>query len=119
MGLFDFLKKKEDVAVNFEEIDSNEKAMELVKKGVLAPLYLMPLRFNGAESVENRLFAPKVAVALKDKCDDMVEDLLRQGKVSGYSCTPEYKGKSFIPCKLTVEATKDKEPVFTETINIW
>ena len=119
MGLFDFLKKKEEVVVNFEEIDSNEKAMELAKKGALAPLYLMPLRFNGPESVENRLFAPKEVVKLKDRYDDMVEDLLRQGKVSGYSCTPEYKGKSFIPCKLTIEASKDKEPVFTETINIW
>ena len=76
MGLFDFLKKKEEVVVNFEEIDSNEKAMELAKKGALAPLYLMPLRFNGLESVENRLFVPKEVVKLKDRYDDMVEDLL-------------------------------------------
>ncbi len=119
MGLFDMFKKKEIVMPNFEEIDSNEKAMEYVKKGVLYPLYLMPLRFNGVDSIENTLFVPKVAVELKDRADDMVENLLRQGKVTGYSCTPEYKGKSFVPCKLTVEANMKGESVLKETINIW
>lgn len=119
MGLFDFMKKKETVKPDFSEIDSNEKAMELAKKGVLSPVYLMPLRFNGEESARNRLFVPPVVVELKDRYDDMVEDLLVQGKVSGYSCTPEYKGNSFVPSKLTIVASKDKEPVFTQTINIW
>lgn len=79
----------------------------------------MPLRFNGEESARNRLYVPPVIVELKDRYDDIVEDLLVQGKVSGYSCTPEYKGNSFILSKLTVVASKDGEAVFTETINIW
>ncbi len=119
MGLFDFMKKKDNVKLDFAEVDSNEKAIELVKKGILSPLYLMPLRFNGEESVRNRLYVPPVIVELKDRYDDIVEDLLVQGKVSGYSCTPEYKGNSFIPSKLTIVASKDGEAVFTETINIW
>lgn len=119
MGLFDFMKKKDTVNIDLAEVDSNEKAMELAKKGILSPLYLMPLRFNGEESVRNRLYVPPVIVELKDRYDDIVEDLLVQGKVSGYSCTPEYKGNSFIPSKLTIVASKDGSPVFTETINIW
>ena len=119
MGLFDFMKRKSDVTPDFSEIDSNEKAIELAKKGILSPLYLMPLRFHGEESDRNRLFVPRTVVTLKDRYDDMVEELLVQGKVSGYSCTPEYKGKSFVPSKLTIVASKDKEPVFTQTINIW
>jgi len=119
MGVFDFLKKKDEVKIDFAEVDSNEKAMELAKKGILSPLYLMPLRFNGEESARNRLFVPPVVVELKDRYDDMVEELLVQGKVSGYSCTPEYKGNSFIPAKLTIVASQNQEPVFTQTINIW
>uniref|UniRef100_UPI0040575FF0 hypothetical protein n=1 Tax=Acetatifactor sp. TaxID=1872090 RepID=UPI0040575FF0 len=119
MGLFDFMKKKGNTKPDFSEVTSNEKAIELAKKGILAPLYLMPLRFNGEESARNRLFAPPVVVELKDRYDDMVEDLLVQGKVSGYSCTPEYKGDSFIPAKLTIVASKDGTPVFTQTIEIW
>ena len=49
----------------------------------------------------------------------MVEELLVKGQVNGHSCTPEYKGKSFIPSKLHVEARKDGNTVFTETINRW
>ena len=66
--------------------------------------------------VELELFQ---TVELKDRADDMVENLLRQGKVSGYNCTPEYRGNSFVPCKVTIEANMKGEPVFTETINIW
>lgn len=91
----------------------------MAKKGMLSPLYLMPLRFSGEESAANRLFVPPAVVALKDRYDDMVEDLLVQEKVSGYSCTPEYRGNSFVPSKITIVASKDKAPVFTQTINIW
>ena len=118
MGLFDKFKKKE-VTPDFSAITSNEKAVELAEKGVLFPLYLMPLRFNGEESPRNRLFVPKVVVELKDRYDDMVEQLLIEGKVNGYSCTPEYKDKSFVPSKLNITAKKGGEAVFTETINIW
>jgi hypothetical protein len=119
MGLFEKLKKKEAFQPDFSQIDSTAKAIELANKGVLSPLYLMPLRFNGEESERNRLFVPPVVVGLKDRYDNIVEDLLVQEKVNGYSCTPEYKGKSFIPSKLTVIARKDGKDVFTQTINIW
>lgn len=119
MGLFDKYKKKETIKPDYTEVDSMEKAIELANKGILQPLYLMPLRFNGEESARNRLFVPPVVVELKDRYDDMVEDLLVKGHVNGYSCTPEYKGKSFIPSSLTVVARKDGQDVFTQKINIW
>ena len=119
MGLFDKFKKKQYDMPDFREIDSNEKAISLANKGILKPLYLMPLRFNGEESAGNRLFVPPVVVELKDRYDDMVEELLVQGKVSSYSCTPEYKGESFIPFRLKIVAGKDGEDIFTEVINIW
>ena len=96
MGFFDFLSKKKDsgeapgAGPDFSGVDA-EKAGELARQGVLAPLYMMPLRFGGEESARNCLFVPPVVVALKDRCDDMVEDLLRQEKVNGYQCLPEYQ----------------------------
>ncbi len=119
MGIFDKLNKKENNLPDFSDIDSTEKAIELTNKGILSPLYLMPLRFNGEESERNRLFVPLIVVELKDRYDDMVEDLLIQEKVNGYSCLPTYKGNSFVPSKLTVIARKDKKDVFTQSINIW
>lgn len=124
MGFFDFLKGKKDsgeapgAGPDFSGVDA-EKAAELARQGVLAPLYMMPLRFGGEESARNCLFVPPVAVTLKDRCDDMVEDLLRQEKVNGYQCLPEYQGKSFVPVSITVIAKMKGEPVFTQRIRIW
>lgn len=118
MGLFNFFKK-DTSKLDFSKIDSNEKAQELYEKKILAQLYLMPLRFNGQPVLQNTLYVPTVVVTLKDRYDDMVEELLKQEKVNGYECTPEYKGKSFIPCSLTVVAKKNGQEVFTETIKVW
>lgn len=117
MGIFDKLKQKNEIS--FIDVDSNEKAIDLANKGILKPLYLIPLRFNGEESAQNRVFVPQAIVELKDRYDDIVEELLIQEKVNGYLCTPEYKGNSFIPSKISLVAKKDGIPVFTETINIW
>lgn len=119
MVVFKKFKKRNKNLVDFSEINSNEKAIKLAEKGILVPLYLMPLRFNGKESVRNRLFVPPFVAELKDKYDDIVENLLLQDKVNGYSCKPEYRGLSFIPYKIQIMAKKDGEPIFTETINIW
>lgn len=118
MGLFDIFKKKE-TKLDFLQIDSAEKAMSLAEKGLLSPLYLMPLRFNGEESISNRVFVPSIIVELKDRYDDMVEDLLVEGKVDGYSCKVEYKEKSCIPSKLNIIAKMDGKPVFSQTIKVW
>ena len=104
---------------DFNNVDSMDKVKELANQGVLGPLYLMPLRFNGAESAENRVFVPIFVIELKDRYDDMVEKLLIEGKVDGYSCDLEYKGNSKIPSKLYIKAKKGDKLVFNETINIW
>ena len=52
MGFFDFLSKKKDsgeapgAGPDFSGVDA-EKAGELARQGVLAPLYMMPLRLAG------------------------------------------------------------------------
>lgn len=58
-------------------------------------------------------------VELKDRYDDIVEELLVQEKVNGYSCTLEYKGNSFILSKICLVVKNDGNPIFTEIINIW
>ena len=51
--------------------------------------------------------------------DDQVEQLLLQGKVNGYSCRPQYREKSVVPCAIEIAARKDGSDVFTQTIHIW
>ena len=69
MGLFDRFKKKPEVPPDFSGVDSREKAEELARKGVLCPLYLMPLRFGGSESlmVRKPLSSRPTVIPMKNK----------------------------------------------------
>ncbi len=102
---------------DFSGIDSNEKAIALFEKGELSKIYLMPLEFGGEDIDVNTLYVPEFVQVFKKQFDKIVEDLLIDGKRLSYSAEPEYKGKSFVPSKLTIVVTGDSE--FTETINIW
>jgi len=118
VGFFDkFKKKNPSNGLDFTNVDSREKALSLVQTGELVPVYLMALRFGGDENVGNVVYAPAITDELKNRCDDMIESLLRDGKVKSYSATPQYKGNSFIPSSILVTATGESN--FSETINIW
>lgn len=69
--------------------------------------------------MNNRVFVPSFVCELKDRYDDMVKQLLVEGKVNGYSCTPEYKGRSFISSKIQISASYNGKEVFKEKIEIW
>lgn len=117
MGLFDMFKKQSKI--NFAEINSIEKAREEYKKGNLEKLYILSPIFGGSEEEYNVLYVPIGVAEIKERYDNMVADLLEQGKVKSYNCKPEYKGKSCIPCKITIKSGKDGIDVFSETIEIW
>lgn len=102
---------------DYSEIDSNEKAIELYEKGKLVKVYLMPLEFGGVDNLTNYLYAPTFARDFKGSFDQIVDNLLADGKNLSYSAAPEYKGKSFIPSKIIIKVSGDSN--FVETINIW
>ena len=109
-----FRKKENQSALDYSEIDSNEKAIDLFEKEKLAKLYLMPLEFGGQDHAMNILYVPEFAVLFKARFDGMIENLLQQRKKLSYSASPEYKGKSFIPSKLNITVKGDIQ--FSETI---
>lgn len=117
--LFTLLSFSQDVenGPDFSDINSIEKAIDLYKKGSLTKIYMMPLEFGGEDSPENTLYVPEFVKEFKNQFDNMVGDLLEEGKQLGFEAIPEYKGKSFVPSKLILMVTGDSE--FTETIHIW
>lgn len=126
MGFFDkiFNKKPNKSAVevskdvlDFSEIDSNEKAIELYRNSVVVKIHLMPIDFGGEDNSMNTLYAPLFVKELKERFDTMVGSLLEEGKSLNYNASPSYKGKSFIPSSLTIEVSGDVD--FSETISIW
>lgn len=119
MGIMKMLKKTVGIT-DFSDVNSVSAAREMAARGELEPLYLIGLRFGGAEDISNCVFVPVGTAAIKDQYDDVIEELLAEGRIKGYSCIPQYKGRSAVPCRLTIQATSPSgHPEFSETINIW
>lgn len=114
-----FNRFKKQNPINFEEITSRTRAYEEFRKGNLEILYLLSPMFGGSTNEDNILYVPIGINKLKESCDNIIFDLLEQGKVKSYHCQPEYKGESSIPSKITITSGKDGNIVFKETIHIW
>lgn len=117
MGLFDAFKKKK--TVSFEEIDSVGKAQEECRKGNLERMYIMSPIFGGTDDPHNILYVPVGVNRIKEGYDDILADLVEQGKAKSFNCKPEYKGKSIVPSRITITSGKDGVEVFKQTIEVW
>lgn len=112
-------KHSKKISIKFEKINSRDKAHEEFLKGNLEVLFLIPPMFGGSIDDDNILYVPIGVNKLKESCDNIVAELLDEGKVKSYGCHPEYEGESFIPSKLTITSGKDGNILFEETINVW
>ncbi len=112
--MFNWFKKNK---LDYSQVDSHQKAINLFNKGKLSKIYLMPLEFGGTELPMNSLYIPAFVKKLKKDFDSKIEKLLIDGKKISYATEPEYKGNSFIPSKLIINITGEIE--FKEIINIW
>src|SRR5262245_39881278 len=103
---------------DFSAIDSQAKAEELFRRGELEKLFLMPREFGGQDIAENVLYVPIGLADIKSGIDNnVIAPLVAEGKVSQYTATPEYQGKSFIPIAINIVASDPAE--FSTTIRIW
>lgn len=78
----------------------------------------MPLEFGGIDDPLNVVFVPVGIAAVKAGIDqNVIAPLVEEGRVSRYTATPEYQGRSLIPIAIRVEASDPGQ--FSSTINIW
>lgn len=117
MGLFDMFKKKEPV--RFEEIDSIDKAKKACRNHDLERMYILSPIFGGMKDESNILYVPVGINKIKEGYDAVLADLVEQGKAKSFNCNPQYRGRSIVPCKITIVSSNGSEEVFRETINVW
>lgn len=103
---------------DFSHVDSLEKALALVEAGELEVLYLMPPEFGGPEDPRNIVYVPVGIAEIKYSTDmNIIAPLVESGNVQHYAAAPEYRGRSFIPMAIKIEATDPGR--FESEINIW
>lgn len=102
---------------DFSSVDSMAKAIELFERGELEKLFLMPLEFGGSDIPANKLYVPIGIAEVKASSDRIIGELASKGRITKYTATPEYQGKSAIPIAIEIVASDPGD--FTTTINIW
>jgi hypothetical protein len=118
--MFGWSKKKSPPpsGPDFSTIDSQAQAEKMFRRGELEKVFLLPLEFGGQDIPDNYLFVPIGVANIKWGIDNnVIGPLVAEGKVTQYTATPEYQGKSFIPIAIKIVASSPGE--FTTTINIW
>ena len=106
---------------DFSGVASVEEALNWVAEGTLEPLYLVGVRFGGSSKMNNTVFVPLGIAKIKDHLDDLLEELVDDGRKISFQCQPTYKGGSFVPSTLRVEATDSETGllILSEQIAIW
>lgn len=90
---------------DFSHVDSREKAEQLVSRGELARLHLVPPEFGGTDDARNLVYVPPFVVDLKQRTDaDVIAPLVREGRVRSYTATPQYEGASFVRASIAIRA---------------
>lgn len=111
-------KKPQPQGPDFSHVASEAAAAEMAARGLLEKLLLLPAEFGGQDIPPNVVYVPVGIGGVKQHIDlGIVRQLVEEGKVTQYTATPEYTGKSFIPIALTIVAHTPGS--FTTTINIW
>jgi hypothetical protein len=103
---------------DFSDVDTREKALALVEEGKLEPLYLMPPEFGGPDDPRNIVYVPVGIADIKRGTDlNIIAPLVESGDIQNYSAVREYRGRSFVPMAIKIEASDPKR--FESEINIW
>lgn len=103
---------------DYSHVDSKEKVEELVTRGELAPLYLLPAEFGGTDDVHNVVYVPPFVVELKRRTDmNVIRPLIEAGNVTRYQAAPRYEGASFVPSAIEIRGSEPGD--VQATLEIW
>jgi hypothetical protein len=118
--MFEWIKKKRGAksGPDFSAVDSRAKAEELVSRGELHKLLLMPAEFGGPDIPQNTVYVPAFAAEMKTHIDrNIVAPLVANRTTTQYEAAPQYEGRSFVPISIKIVATNPGS--FTANVAIW
>ena len=105
---------------DFSEIDTREKAMALAQEGQLFKVLLFPEELGGADVPQNIVYVPAGIPEVKDKITGTLVSYVQDGLIDQLNVAPVYKGGSFVPSKITINASHSgKSGEFNASIEIW
>jgi hypothetical protein len=108
------------VAFDFSNVTSNAIAVQLSEQGKLEKLWMLPAALGGKDDPKNVVYVPPGASALKGQFTDTLVRCVQAGLINKLAIVPEYRGNSFVPCKIRIKAWHaDKPAGFEAAIDVW
>lgn len=106
--------------LDFSHITSKQQMIAEYQKGNLEPIYLFPIELGGEASERNTVYVPFGVKDIKTKLDGTLIKFAHEGTINKLSIKPIYKGDSFIPSKIAINASNSHtEGNFDTEIDIW
>lgn len=79
---------------------------------------MLPLELGGQDIPQNFVFVPLGFTKIKSNMDmNIIFPMAQEGKITEYTATPQYQGRSFIPIAIDVVASNPGK--FHSRIKIW
>jgi len=105
---------------DFSQVTSQADVRKLAETGELVPIYLFPLSLGGPDMEPNIVHVTPEAAEAKALIDGTIEQMVEDGQLDQMDVRPEYRGDSFVPSRIVIEAWNSQgEGRFEPTIEVW
>jgi len=106
--------------MDLSHVTSRDLAVKLSEEGKLFKVLLFPAEFGGEDVPVNVVYVPAGISEVKQQITGTLVRFFKDGLINQLKITPEYKGESFVPSKICIEAWHSEKPGgFSPTIEIW
>lgn len=94
---------------DFSEVKTLAAAKRLAAKGVLVKILYFPAEVGGGTNPENIGYVTPEAAQAKAMIDGTIVRFSREHLIDNLTITPDYKGDSFVPSRIVIDATHSKK----------
>lgn len=123
VGQVSFLDRSSVVCIeepDFAQVASLDQAQALAAKGQLAKLLIFPAEFGGEDVAMNVLYVPPRTVRQRTAHIQTLQAWVQEGAVNSLDVRPEYKGTSFVPSRIHMNASHSESgEQRTLTLEVW
>lgn len=105
---------------DFSKVTSKPLADALVAQGKLSPILYFPAELGGEDVPENKGYVTPEAAASREKIVEELAGALRQKLINKMTVTPDYRGYSIVPIRITFDAVGGRKKVrIIRTLEVW
>lgn len=112
---------RDDAGPDFSQVTTKAAARKLVREGRLVEVTLFPAELGGPDDDPlNLAYVTPEAAAARETAIEALARSVEEGKVDQMTVSPEYRGDSIVPSRITFVARhSEREGGFELAVEVW